>query len=172
MAVPYLPAGYGSSYGVQYGMPQAYMTGMGIPGTVPSPAQGNQNGLIIAWVQGIAAMKSFSMGPNQKAFLFNTEENNFGIKSTDANGMPYPLEIFRYERENAEARPQQPQPMAPAIDTSAFVTREELEARIASIMRSFETTNQSYQNNQNQQNNSNNRQNNQNQNRGEQKHGK
>jgi len=105
MAVPYLPAGYGSSYGVQYGIPQGYMTGMGIPGTVPSPAQGNQNGLIIAWVQGIAAMKSFSMGPNQKAFLFNTEENNFGIKSTDANGMPYPLEIFRYERENAEARP-------------------------------------------------------------------
>lgn len=166
MAMPYMPAGYGTSYGLQYGIPQAYSTGMGIPGTVPSPAQGNQNGLIIAWVQGIAAMKSFSMGPNQKAFLFNTEENNFGIKSTDANGMPYPLEIFRYERENAEARPQQPQPMAPAIDTSAFVTREELEARIASIMRSFESNTNSNQNN------SNNRQNNQNQNRGDQKHGK
>lgn len=56
--------------------------------------------------------------------------------------------------------------MAPTIDTSAFVTREELEARIASIMRSFETNTNSNQNN------SNNRQNNQNQNRGDQKHGK
>jgi hypothetical protein len=165
MAVPYLPAGYTPSYGIQYGMPQSYMTGIGIPGTVTSPSQGNQNGLIIAWVQGIAAMKSFSMGPNQKAFLFNTEENNFGIKSTDANGMPYPLEIFRYERDNTEVRPTQTQQMPPTIDTSAFVTREELETRIASILRSFE-------NNQIQQNNTNNRQNNQNQNRSDQKHGK
>lgn len=111
-------------------------------------------------------MKSFAMGPNQKAFLFNTEENNFGIKSTDANGMPYPLEIFRYERDTADPRPQQVQPASSVIDTSVFVTREELEARIASILRSFESNTNSNQNN------SNNRQNNQNQNRGDQKHGK
>jgi hypothetical protein len=171
MAVPYFPAGYGSSYGMQYGMPQPYTTGIGIPGTVPNPSQGNQNGLIIAWVQGIAAMKSFSMGPNQKAFLFNTEENNFGIKSTDANGMPYPLEIFRYERDSADQRQPQPvQQQVPVIDTSAFVTREELEARIASIMRSFESSNQTNTNNLN--NNFSNKSNNQNQNRGDQKHGK
>jgi hypothetical protein len=164
MAAPYFPTGYGSSYGLQYGMPQPYTNGLGIPGTVPTPNQGNQNGLIIAWVQGIAAMKSFSMGPNQKAFLFNTEENNFGIKSTDANGMPYPLEIFHYERDSVDQR-QQPQPsqQVPVIDTSSFVTREELEARIASIMRNFENINPT---------NSFNKSNNQNQNRGDQKHGK
>lgn len=164
MPMPYYPTGYGTSYGTQYGVPQPYSTGLGIPGTVSSNP-GNQNGLIIAWVQGIAAMKSFSMGPNQKAFLFNTEENNFGIKTTDANAMPYPLEIFRYERENSDARSQQTQQTSQTIDTSSFVTREELEARIATILRTFESSN-------NQQNNSNSRPNNQNQNRGDQKHGK
>ncbi|MBP5764522.1 MAG: hypothetical protein J6W47_05380, partial [Bacteroidales bacterium] len=77
--MPYFPASYG------------YM-----PPFAPQPAQNQygvqpqqtQNGLIIAWVQGEQAMKSFALGPNQKAFLFNTEENNFGIKTTDANGMP------------------------------------------------------------------------------------
>lgn len=163
MPVPYInPLGYGGAYGY----PQPFNTSLGMPGNIQSPTQGNQNGLIIAWVQGINAMKSFAMGPNQKAFLFNTEENNFGIKSTDANGMPYPLEVFRYERDTADPRPQQAQPASPVIDTSIFVTREELEARISSILRSFESNTNSNQNN------SNNRQNNQNQNRGDQKHGK
>lgn len=165
MPMPYYPAGYGTSYGTQYGVPQPYSTGIGIPGTTTAPNPGNQNGLIIAWVQGIAAMKSFSMGPNQKAFLFNTEENNFGIKTTDANAMPYPLEIFRYERDGSDTRSQQNQPTPQTIDTSSFVTREELEARIAAILRTLESSNT-------QQNNPNNRQNNQNQNRGDQKHGK
>lgn len=152
MPVPYInPLGYGNTYGY----PQPFNSGLGIT----TPASGNQNGLIISWVQGINAMKSFAMGPNQKAFLFNTEENNFGIKSTDANGMPYPLEIFRYERETADTRPQQTPSTNQSIDTSVFVTREELEARIASIMRDFES-------------HSDNNQNNQNQNRGDQKHGK
>lgn len=166
MPVPYInPLGYGNTYGY----PQPFNSGLGIPGGVTTPTPGNQNGLIISWVQGINAMKSFAMGPNQKAFLFNTEENNFGIKSTDANGMPYPLEIFRYERETADVRPQQTPSTNQSIDTSVFVTREELEARIASIMRDLESNSD---NNQNNQNNYNNRQNNQNQNRGDQKHGK
>ena len=163
MPVPYInPLGYGNTYGY----PQSFNPGLSIPGGVPTQTPGNQNGLIVSWVQGINAMKSFAMGPNQKAFLFNTEENNFGIKSTDANGMPYPLEIFRYERETADPRPQQAQSSVSTIDTSVFVTREELEARIASIMRDLES------NSDNNQNNYNNRQNNQNQNRGDQKHGK
>lgn len=158
MAVPYFPAGYGSTYGY----PPVYSTGLGIPGSVGNGMinpSNNQNGLITAWVQGIAAMKSFSMGPNQKAFLFNTEENNFGIKSTDANGMPYPLEIFRYERETADTPRQAPQEQqAPPLDPSTFVTRKEFESRIASMMQDFESNSTMNKPN--------------NQNRGDQKHGK
>lgn len=135
MALPYFPASYGypapfvqqptqMQYGVQTQQPQ--------------------NGLIIAWVQGEQAFKSFSLGPNQKAFLFNTEENNFAIKTTDANGMPNPLEIFSYHRINGENKQQIPPASssptpAPAIDTSLFVTKEELDNRFLEFMIELES---------------------------------
>lgn len=128
MAMPYFPA--------SYGFPTPF---------VPQPTnnqynmqpQQSQNGLIIAWVQGDQAMKSFSLGPNQKAFLFNTEENNFGIKTTDANGMPNPLEMFAYYRINNDNKQQtMPAQASPTqtIDTSLFVTKEELDNRILELM--------------------------------------
>lgn len=126
MAVPYLPSPYG--YQTPF-MPQ--------PMTSPFNTQPqSQNGLIVAWVQGEQAMKSFGLGPNQKAFLFNTEENNFGIKTTDANGMPNPLEIFAYHR--VDTNNQSVQSTAtnptPTIDVSSFVTKEELDNRILELM--------------------------------------
>lgn len=122
MAIPYFPTGYG--YQNPY-IPQPAQTQFGIPQTQA------QSGPIIAWVQGEQAFKSFSLGPNQKAFLFNTEENNFAIKTTDANGMPNPLEIFAYHRVNQDNTQA---PASPAIDTSSFVTREELDNRILELM--------------------------------------
>jgi hypothetical protein len=76
--------------------------------------------------------------------------------------MPYPLELFRFERINNSPR-QQPVPQAASVDTSAFVTREEFESRFADLTASL------YQNTNNrpQRNNPN-----ANQNGGEQKHGK
>lgn len=124
-----------------------------------SQQQPNQNGIIAAWVQGgEQSMKSYPLGPNQKAFLFSTEENIFGMKSTDANGMPYPLELFRFERISNSPQ-QQSVPQAPPIDTSAFVTRDEFESRFADLTASL------YQN-------TSNRPQRNNQNGGEQKHGK
>ena len=118
--------------------------------------QQGQSGLIVAWVQGEQAMKSYPLGPNQKAFLFNTEENNFGIKSTDANGMPLPLELFEYHRiqDTQKQTPQQ----VPQIDTSSFITREEFESRMSKVITEFESKNNQKRESQ--------------QNRGEQKYGK
>lgn len=152
---------YGSS---PYPYPVSYVPPIGAT-AVPyqSQQQPNQNGIIAAWVQGgEQSMKSYPLGPNQKAFLFSTEENIFGMKSTDANGMPYPLELFRFERISDSPR-QQPVPQTPPIDTSAFVTRDEFESRFADLTASL------YQNTNNrpQRNNTNT-----NQNGGEQKHGK
>lgn len=127
MAMPYFPA--------SYGYPTPFMTSMQ-PNPFNQQPQ-SQNGLIVAWVQGEAAMKSFGLGPNQKAFLFNTEENNFGIKTTDANGMPNPLEMFAYYRINNENNHQSPPVQnspSPSIDTSLFVTKEELDNRILELM--------------------------------------
>ena len=121
MAIPYYPNTYG--YPAPF-IPQ-------------QPQPQNQNGIIAAWVQGEQAMKSFALGPNQKAFLFNTEENNFGIKTTDSSGMPNPLEMYAYTRINPDNKQQplssEPAP-TPAIDTSLFVTKEELDNRILELM--------------------------------------
>lgn len=126
MPVPYFPATYG--YNPSFAQPLAQ-------NQYGAQPQQSQNGLIVAWVQGEQAMKSFALGPNQKAFLFNTEENNFGIKTTDANGMPNPLDMFSYQRidSNKQTLPAVTQP-SPAIDTSAFVTREELDNRFLEFM--------------------------------------
>lgn len=104
--------------------------------------QTGQSNLIISWVQGIQAMKSFPLGANQKAFLFNTEENNFGVKSTDTNGMPLPLELFKYERITSD---EQPKNDVPIVDTSAFVTREEFESRVAQLLNEMERKDQRQQ---------------------------
>ena len=95
----------------------------------PMPQQQQSNGLI--WVQGIEAMKSYPVSPGQSVLLMDSESNCFGIKTVDTSGMPLPLRIFDYK----ERTGQQTQP-APAsqIDTSAFITREEFESRIAEII--------------------------------------
>lgn len=143
MAMPYFPTPYTSAY------PAPFPTPM-MANQFNQNQQQSQTGLIVAWVQGEQAMKSYSLGPNQKAFLFNTEENNFGIKSTDANGMPSPLEMFAYHRINGEPK-QTPQATEsiPAIDTSSFVTRKEFEERIAEFIAEFENKERSQNNNQN-----------------------
>ena len=77
-------------------------------------------------------MKSYTLtGANQRVYLFSTDENIFGVKSTDASGMPLPLEMFRYERIFADKQPETRSDAA--FDASAYVTRDEFEARIAAI---------------------------------------
>lgn len=113
MAYPYFPAGY-QPYQPQ--MMQNY--------------QQQQNGII--WVQGIEAMKSYPVGAGQSVLLMDSESNCFGIKTADASGMPLPLRIFDYtERKAAQERVREPH--GASVDLSAYVTREELEARIAQL---------------------------------------
>lgn len=150
MAMPYFPA--------TYGYPMPYQSQM-YQNQMPQQPSIGQNCIIAAWVQGEPAMKSFALGPNQKAFLFNTEENTFCMKSTDASGMPLPIEMFEYKRRDGTSSTAQPtQIQQPQIDVSAFVTRDELESRIAKFMSDLEAKSQNRQPN--------------NQNRGDQKHGK
>lgn len=95
----------------------------------PMPQQQQNSGLI--WVQGIEAMKSYPVAPGQSVLLMDSESNCFGIKTVDTSGMPLPLRIFDYKERTGQQT--QPAP-APQIDTSAFITREEFESRIAEII--------------------------------------
>jgi hypothetical protein len=114
-------------------MPQMYQNQY-----IPQQQAQQQNGLLAAWIQGgEQSMKSYTLtGANQRVYLFSTDENIFGVKSTDASGMPLPLEMFRYERISAEKLPKKP--TEPQIDVSGFVTREEFENRIAQICEEYE----------------------------------
>lgn len=74
----------------------------------------------INWVQGESGAKSFLMAPNTTVMLMDSERDVFYIKTSDASGMPLPLRVFDYkERKGA--------PAIQDIDTSNFVTKDELE---------------------------------------------
>lgn len=115
-----------SYYPTSYGGYSAYQT----PHYQPQTVQQQDNS--IKWVQGLAGAQAFTLGAGQSVLLMDSESNVFYIKSTDPSGMPLPLRIFDYTERNA-AQGATTAPQSAAIDTSIFVTHEELEARIAQI---------------------------------------
>ena len=119
MAFPYYPAYQQQMYQNQY-----------------TPQQ--SSGLI--WVQGIEAAKSYPVSAGQSVLLMDSESNAFFIKTADASGMPLPLRIFDYTERTANSAPKAAQEThtEPSIDLSAYVTRDELESRIAQIRADYE----------------------------------
>lgn len=103
--------------------------------TMQQPQQ--QNGGLL-WVQGIEGAKSHFVEPGRSALLMDSESNSFFIKSADTSGMPLPLRIFDYQERTAQQVPQQP--TAAVHDTSAYITREEFESRLAAITAVTERT--------------------------------
>lgn len=89
----------------------------------------------LQWVQGEAGAKAYPVGAGQSVLLMDSENNVFYIKSTDNSGMPLPLRTFDYRERTAQSTPKTAQ-NAPqtAIDTSLFVTRDELEKRLAELV--------------------------------------
>lgn len=89
----------------------------------------------LQWVQGEAGAKAFPVNAGQSVLLMDSENNVFYIKSTDNSGMPLPLRTFDYKERTAQNAPKAAQnaPQA-AIDTSLFVTRDELEKRLAELV--------------------------------------
>ena len=119
MAFPYYPTYQPQMYQNQY-----------------APQQ--HGGLI--WVQGIEAAKSYPVSAGQSVLLMDSESNAFFIKTADASGMPLPLRIFDYAERTAQNAPKTAQKThtEPSIDLSAYVTRDELESRIAQIRADYE----------------------------------
>ena len=89
----------------------------------------------LQWVQGEAGAKAYPVNAGQSALLMDSENNVFYIKSTDNSGMPLPLRTFDYKERTAQSTSKMDQnaPQA-AIDTSLFVTRNELEERLAELV--------------------------------------
>ena len=91
----------------------------------------------ILWVQGEAGAKSWAVAPGKSVMLMDSESNTFYIKSSDTSGMPMPLRIFDYTE-----RTQLTQPVNTIqheqIDTSQFITKEELEKRLSEFVQRSE----------------------------------
>lgn len=97
--------------------------------TLPQTQQNQQmqTGSNIAWCQGEAGAKSYTVGAGQTMWLLDSENDGvFYIKTVDASGMPMPLRIFDFKERQAVAKT--------ATTTSDFVTHEELEKRLAEIV--------------------------------------
>jgi hypothetical protein len=108
-------------------------------GQTPNPGQVNQpqqNGGGLIWVQGETGAKSFMVGPGQSVLLMDSEGSKFYIKSADVSGMPMPLRCFEFREITPESMAQgSHNSVVPTSDgVGEYVTRKELEARLAQII--------------------------------------
>ena len=84
--------------------------------------QGQQTG--ITWVQGEAGARGFPVAPNTTVQLWDSDAQVIYLKSADASGMPS-MKVLDYTIRDTQAKK--------PVDLSGYVTREELEARLAEI---------------------------------------
>lgn len=106
---------------------------------IPMPQSQDNNGVI--WVSGIEGAKSYLVGAGRSVLLMDSESSTFYLKSTDMSGMPQPLRIFDYTERTTQPQTNQiiDNPVH-EIDTSMFVTKEELEERLAKLTAPVKTT--------------------------------
>ena len=109
----YFPVGY---------QPMTYQPS--IPSMQPQVST-NNNGIV--WVQGEAGAKAYPVGAGNSVLLMDSEKECFYIKSTDVSGMPLPLRVFSFKEIIEQPISNR---LAKELDTSVFVTREELESRL------------------------------------------
>lgn len=116
--------------------PNAFPTYQSVAPTQPTQTQVPDNSII--WVQGEAAARAYLTPAGKSVLLMDADENVFYIKSTDMSGMPQPLRIFDYTERASASQHQNNQIVessAREVDTSMFVTRDELEERLSKLSR-------------------------------------
>lgn len=78
----------------------------------------------IIWVQGESGAKAYPVAPGKSMALFDSESEQFYIKSVDISGMPQPLRVFVYSEQKETDH------IEDKIDTSVFITREEFKRTV------------------------------------------
>ena len=125
--------GFPATYQPFYQMPQQPQQVQIQAPAQPAQPQPQQPTTSILWVQGEAGARAYPVAPGASVLLMDSETSTFYIKTMDASGMPQPLRTFDYvERQHASGTP----PMAqaqPQTDLSAYVTRDELDERLAAL---------------------------------------
>lgn len=111
--------------------PQSYYPASYTPMYQQNYQQQPQQSSGILWVQGEAAARSYLVGAGQSVLLMDSEQDRFYIKASDSSGMPQPLRIFEYTEKVANSGSSAV--TGASQDLSLYVTREELEKRLAEI---------------------------------------
>lgn len=124
---PYFPSNYPQAY--QQNLQSYQQPAPSVQATTSS----------INWVQGEAGAKAFSMGPAQSVILMDSESNTFYIKSTDVSGMPMPLRIFDFKERLQNVPQTEKTEIAPQLDLSNFITKEEFERSKAELLERFKS---------------------------------
>lgn len=84
----------------------------------------------ITWVNGIEGAKAFQIEPNSNILLLDSDtQGRMYIKTCDNIGMCN-LRIFTYEEVTENSQPAQ----TPEIDTSKFVTKDEMNNAINEVL--------------------------------------
>ena len=93
------------------------------------------NNMLIDWVQGAAAARSYNVLPGCIAVLMDSEQDRFFVKVVDSSGIPLPLRAFNYSE--GEVEPAQ-EVQVPEPDLSGYVTKDEISNLISSeIQKAF-----------------------------------
>jgi len=99
------------------------------PRPAQTPIQNNQNGgpnNTFQWVQGQAAAEAYLVAPGNSVILMDSNAPVIYFKSADQNGRYLPMKTYDLVERVADIPEQKP-----AIDTSSFVKRDEIEKLIA-----------------------------------------
>lgn len=84
------------------------------------------------FVNGVNEAAAWVVQRGQTVRLWDSNEPKFYIKAVGDNGMPAPIEVYRYERENA--------PVAATPEQTDYITRQEFEKRLSEISKPQKAT--------------------------------
>ena len=98
---------------------------------------GTPNQVTFYFVQGRAAAENWLLGRDEKVYLMDSNDPVMYLKSTDRDGRYLPMKTYDLvERTEPVQGPNE----APSIDTSAFVTRDEIDGLIAKAVLNYLNT--------------------------------
>ncbi len=114
----------GNSMPYQGGYVPSYLSTIGMPRmTQSSPNANNTN---IVWTMGLESAKAYPLLPGKTLMLMDSESPRFYVKTVDANGYAT-IKAYSFHEEKPNSAP------VNTIETSKFVTQEQLEAALLSL---------------------------------------
>lgn len=112
----------------------------GQPVKPPMPAPQPQSSLDILWLTEEEA-KAYPLAPGHSVLIMDKDSDIFYIKTTDNTGRPLPMKKFSYTEIKDANEQQSTYPIQAQFDPSEYVTKDELDKKIAELGRRYNGNN-------------------------------